>query len=264
MKQEWYDNLFNELRCSALASEVQYALMSTPLGVNDTITEFFSTHMSDVVLDLVRFSEAFSYGGGALSVAVDATKADLEQTGDDNVNVSAIFFKHLCEYSKVKPGSHEHRYYFCAAQHYIRPAQDKAFDHFFGQRVQHSEAGHPCALVVSSVSLKDEHLNLLSPFVREVGDISIITDVQSSYGYGNTLYGLCMVLMYARTKLSRTVVITESVFESLYQRRHPKAAAQWGDTRNNRDLFAAAVGFEKVDNLSIYKVNPEPYPAING
>ena len=42
MKQEWYDNLFNELRCSALASEVQYALMSTPLGVNDTITEFFS------------------------------------------------------------------------------------------------------------------------------------------------------------------------------------------------------------------------------
>ena len=264
MKQEWYDNLFNELRCSALASEVQYALMSTPLGVNDTITEFFSTHMSDVVLDLVRFSEAFSYGGGALSVAVDATKADLEQTGDDNVNVSAIFFKHLCEYSKVKPGSHEHRYYFCVAQHYIRPAQDKAFDHFFGQRVQHSEAGHPCALVVSSVSLKDEHLNLLSPFVREVGDISIITDVQSSYGYGNTLYGLCMVLMYARTKLSSTVVITESVFESLYQRRHPKAAAQWGDTRNNRDLFAAAVGFEKVDNLSIYKVNPEPYPAING
>lgn len=264
MKQEWYDNLFNELRCSALASEVQYALMSTPLGVNDTITEFFSTHMSDVVLDLVRFSEAFSYGGGALSVAVDATKADLEQTGDDNVNVSAIFFKHLCEYSKVKPGSHEHQCYFCVAQHYIRPAQDKAFDHFFGQRVQYTEAGHPCALVVSSVSSKDEHLNLLSPFVREVGDISIITDVQSSYGYGNTLYGLCMVLMYARTKLSRTVVITESVFESLYQRRHPKAAAQWGDTRNNRDLFAAAVGFEKVDNLSIYKVNPEPYLAING
>ena len=73
-----------------------------------------------------------------------------------------------------------------------------------------------------------------------------------------------MALMYARTKLSRTVVITESVFESLYQRRHPKAAAQWGDTRNNRDLFAAAVGFEKVDNLSIYKVNPEPYLAING
>ena len=264
MKREWYDNLFNELRCSALASEVQYALKSTPLGVNDTITEFFSTHMPDVALDLVRFSEAFSYGGGALSVAVDATKADLEQTGDDNVNVSAIFFKHLCEYSKVKPGSHEHRYYFCAAQHYIRPAQDKAFEYFFGRRMRYSEAGHPCALLVSSVSSKDEHLSLLSPFVREVGDVLIVTDVQSSYGYGNTLYGLCMVLMYARTNLSRTVVITDGVFESLYQRRHPKAAAQWGDTRNDRDLFATAVGFEKVDNLSIYKVNPEPYLAING
>ena len=73
-----------------------------------------------------------------------------------------------------------------------------------------------------------------------------------------------MVLMYARTNLSRTVVITDGVFESLYQRRHPKAAAHWGDTHNDRDLFAAAVGFEKVDNLSIYKVNPEPYLAING
>jgi hypothetical protein len=69
-----FSDVINELKCSALASEVQYALMNSPFGVNNVITEFLSTHLPEIVIDLTRFSEVFSYGVQALSEAVKATK----------------------------------------------------------------------------------------------------------------------------------------------------------------------------------------------
>ena len=70
------------------------------------------------------------------------------------------------------------------------------------------------------------------------------------------------MLLYARKKLSQTVFITVDVCESLYEKQHRMSARWWGDTTSDRDLFAKAMGFEKVEGMDHFRVNPEPYPAI--
>lgn len=256
-----FSDVINELKCSALASEVQYALMNSPFGVNNVITEFLSTHVPEIVIDLTRFSEMFSCGIQALNEAVKVTKAHIEEKGDDNV--APVFYNNLFRCTKVKPGSHEHALNLAMARHYIAPALNTAFEYFFCSRDLYTEEAHPARLkVVSLPSSENKYLELLPPSMRDVGDIAIITCVRSDYGFKQALYGLCIVLLYARKKLSQTVFITVDVFESLYKKQHPKSARWWGDTTSDRDLFAKAMGFEKVEGTDHFRVNPEPYPAI--
>lgn len=258
-----FNEVLNELKCSALASEVQYALMNSPFGVNTAITDFLSTYLPEVVIDLTRFSEMFACGVQALSEAVKATKVHIEESGDDNV--TPVFCNNLFGRTKVKPGSHEHMLNLAMARHYIAPALNTAFEYFFCSRDFYTEKAHPASLKVVSLPLSENRcLELMPPSMKDVGDLAIIKSVCSSYGFENTLYGLCIVLLYARKKLSHTVLITVPVFESLYGKQHPKSARWWGDTTRDRDLFAKAMGFEKVEGMDAFRVNPEPYPAIQG
>ena len=256
-----FNEVLNELKCSALASEVQYALMNSPFGVSTTITDFLSTHLPEVVIDLTRFSEMFAYGIQALSEAVETTKAHIEENGDDNV--APLFYNNLSKSTKVKSASHENALNLAMARHYIAPALNTAFEYFFCSRDLYTEKVHPARLEVKSLPLSEnKYPELLPPSMRDVGDLEIISGVRSSYGFENTLYGLCIVLLYARKKLSQTVFITVDVFESLYEKQHPKSARWWGDTTSDRDLFAKALGFERVEGTDHFRVNPEPYPAI--
>jgi hypothetical protein len=252
-----FSDVINELKCSALASEVQYALMNSPFGVNNVITEFLSTHLPEIVIDLTRFSEVFSYGVQALSEAVKATKKHIKESGDNNV--ATVFYNNLSKSTKVKAGSHENALNHAMARHYIAPALNTAFEYFFCSREFYTEESHPARLKAVSLPAADnEYLELFPPSMR--GDITIIKSIHFSYGFENTLYGLCIVLLYARKMLSQTVFITAQVFESLYGKPHPKSARWWGDTTSCRDLFAKAMGFEKVEGMDLFRVNPEPYP----
>ena len=253
-----FSDVINELKCSALASEVQYALMNSPFGVNNVITEFLSTHLPEIVIDLTRFSEVFSYGVQALNEAVKVTKAHIKESGDNNV--VTVFYSNLSKSTKVKAGSHEDALNHAMARHYIAPALNTAFEYFFCSRELYTEESHPARLKAVSLPAADnEYLELFPPSMR--GDITIIKSIRFSYGFENTLYGLCIVLLYARKMLSQTVFITAQVFESLYGKPHPKSARWWGDTTSCRDLFAKAMGFEKVEGMDLFRVNPEPYLA---